>query len=166
MIVKVTIVPAASMIPLTALSCRPTTFCPLISNNWWSVNSPFLAAEESLTMASIFPFLKWNPIWFAESLWRVIVLSNGLSLTASLIPLTGPLLIMEWTLSVEYPATFSPSICRIWSPNLKPTIEAGDPADTKTTNTPLLTEATFSPTLSLFPLQRVTSRIPWVTWAL
>jgi len=43
----------------------------------------YLAAEESLMMALILPWLKVKPTWFALSFCIVMVRSNGLSLTAS-----------------------------------------------------------------------------------
>lgn len=49
---------------------------------------------------------------------------------------------------------------RIWSPNLSPAMEAGEPLATKHTNTPLLTENRLSPHLPLPSLHRVISRTP------
>ena len=57
---------------------RPITHCPFISHNWWSVSSPFLAADESLTIEVILPSLNINPTWFIEFFCNVIVRSKGL----------------------------------------------------------------------------------------
>jgi len=56
----------------------PMTFCPLTSTMWWSISTPFLAADESLTMAVILFSLKTNPTVPRLSFCSVIVLSNGL----------------------------------------------------------------------------------------
>lgn len=64
--------------PPHLLTFIPTTFWPLTSINWWSVNIPFLAAEESFTMDLIFPFLNTKPMYPWLSFCMVIVLSNGL----------------------------------------------------------------------------------------
>lgn len=61
-----------------SLSFKPTTFWPSTSSKWCSVSRPFRDADESLTNPIISPFLNWNPTWPTLSLWRVIVLSNGL----------------------------------------------------------------------------------------
>lgn len=63
--------------------------------------------------------------------------------------------IMFFTFSIEYPATFSPLICTIWSPNLRPANAAGDSFTIKHTNIPLLTFLTRTPTLPSLSLQRV-----------
>ena len=48
------------------------------SNRLCSIRRPFLAADDSTTMAVILPSLNMNPMWPVESLWSVKVLSNGL----------------------------------------------------------------------------------------
>ena len=48
------------------------------SNRLCSIRRPFLAADDSTTIAVILPSLNMNPMWPVESLWSVKVLSNGL----------------------------------------------------------------------------------------
>lgn len=60
------------------LTFSPMTFWPLTSQMLCSVRRPFLAAELSLTMDVIFPFLKIKPTCPVLSLCMVIVRSKGL----------------------------------------------------------------------------------------
>ena len=78
MTVMVTQLPAPSMMRMTSLSLRPTTFWPLTSRRLWSVSRPLRAADESLTKLTTSPFFKAKPTWPKLSLCSVIVRSNGL----------------------------------------------------------------------------------------
>ena len=59
----------------------PMTFCPFTSTMWWSISNPFLAADESLTIAVILFSLNTNPTVPTLSFCSVIVRSNGLKHT-------------------------------------------------------------------------------------
>lgn len=156
MTVSVRQLPEPSIIRPISLSLSPITFWPFTSSKLWSVRSPFRAADESLTRLVIQPFLKVNPTWPKLSLCIVMVLSKGLknrdksinkiislcyflylSLTATRMLLRPAFLNSLCTLSIEYPATFSPLICSIWSPNRNPAIAAGEPDCTRLTKMPL-----------------------------
>ena len=136
MIVMVTTVPAVDSISAIWASFKPMTFCPLISQMWWSVRRPFLAAELSFTMDVIFPLLKIKPTCPLLSLCIVTVRSKGLSRIVMVIFSPNACLSTLCALSELQPAQFSPLIWSTWSPNLSPTKEAGELAWTSWTNIP------------------------------
>lgn len=78
-----------------------------------------------------------------------------LSLTMIEIPLTELFLKRSCTWSMVYPARTCPLIWSSWSPNLRPARAAGDPFITRHTNTPLLMDATRTPTFPFPSLHRI-----------
>lgn len=104
------------MIDRISLSFMPTTFCPFTSNSWWSINRPFLAADESFTMDAILPLLNWKPTFPCESLCMVTVRSNGRSRTTIEMSFFWLFFSILWMASMLNPATTVPLIWRIWSP--------------------------------------------------
>lgn len=170
----VTVWPASSIILVISRSLSPTTFWPSTSNKLCSIRSPFLAADDSTTMATILPCLNWNPTWPVESFCNVKVLSKGLekdlistkfkrrngliylSRTAKTMLLTPAFLNKVWTFSAVYPAIVSLLICRIWSPNFIPPKAAGLPLETKDTKMPLSIDWTLKPTFPSLSLHSTT----------
>lgn len=111
--VMVTTWPACSSRRFVSLSFMPTTFWPLISSSWWSMSTPFRAADESLTIDEMRPSLSWMPKRLCESLCSVMERSNGRSRTTTEISLTELFLISLCSWSMVNPATSVPFIWRI-----------------------------------------------------
>lgn len=106
----------------------------------------------------------WNNYWKSHyTTWEYWANTN-LSRTTTEMPFTGPLRKMEWTSSMENPATLVPLIWRIWSPNRKPARAAGEPFITRLTNTPLLMACTLTPTFPEASLQTVSCNCRTLTF--
>ena len=83
---------------------------------------------------------------------------NYLSRTAKTILLTPQALNIVCTFSAVNPATVTLLICKIWSPNLRPPMEAGLPLATKATKMPLSIALTRKPTLPSPSLHNTTCK--------